>query len=70
MTKENNKIIYRESAFRYVKKLQKSKFDLLAVYILGSLIMRDFSKFSDIDIAVTSNDLTYYPVNNSVNLMK
>lgn len=70
MTKEDDKVIAQKNVLRYIKKLQKAKLDLLAVYIFGSLIKDNFTEWSDVDIAVVSKDLTGDPVDDRVKLMK
>jgi len=70
MVKKDDKIIARKNALRYIKKLREEKFDLLAVYIFGSLIKGNFTEWSDVDIAVVSEDLTGDPVDDRVKLMK
>jgi len=70
MVKKDDKIIARKNALRYIKKLREEKFDLLTVYIFGSLIKGNFTEWSDVDIAVVSKDLTGDPVDDRVKLMK
>lgn len=53
MMKEDGKIKARKNALKYIKKLQEAKFDLLAVYIFGSLIKGDFTEWSDVDDTLT-----------------
>lgn len=70
MTKKDDKIIARSNALKYINKLREAKLDLLAVYLFGSLVKGSFTEWSDVDIAVVSNDLTGDPVDDRVKLMK
>ena len=70
MTKEDGKIKARKNALKYIKKLQEAKFNLLAVYIFGSLIKGNFNEWSDIDVAIVSGSLSGDIFDDRVLLMK
>ena len=70
MAKRANKTIARRNALNYVNKLQKADLNLFAVYIFGSLIKGNFTEWSDIDIAIVSEDFIGDPVDDRVKLMK
>ncbi|MEA2103853.1 MAG: nucleotidyltransferase domain-containing protein [Candidatus Cloacimonadota bacterium] len=70
MDNEFDKVLARKHVLEYTKKLQELKMDIVSVYLFGSLVKGNFGEWSDIDIAVVSNNLTGDPVDDRLKLMK
>ena len=45
-------------AYKFVDELKKNGFNLQSAYIFGSFVNGNFDQYSDIDIAIISDDFT------------